>query len=145
MLSIKARFARLSRLIREDKIIRQQWTDGERVCLLAGLSPEVAEKKDSAACPASVVPPWFAHLTPSMDDNGTAEAWPAFVRRYARVVRKAALELDAAGWRRAEYRVRGLAVEEAMKNTDDAGVLKVCSVVVDLCRREVAGSSPTDA
>lgn len=33
-----------------------------------------------------------------MDDNGTEDAWPAFVRRYAQVVRAAAVSLDENGW-----------------------------------------------
>jgi hypothetical protein len=144
-LTIKQRFNRLDRMIKQGKMIRQSWNDftqgEERACLLAAISPEAGEKQTSEACPTSVLPAWFAYLTPSMDDNGTLDAWPAFIKRYAMVVRKASSVLDAAGWRRAEARVKALGVEEAMRHTTDQTVLKVCADVVALHHRVVNGGT----
>lgn len=138
------RFDRLDTMIREGRVIRKAWSEGqERACLLAALSPEAGQAQSALSCPADVIPPWLAYMTPSMDDNGTAEAWPAFVQRYATVVRRGAEALDTAGWRRAEYRVRALCVREAMAHTDNADVLAACQTVVSLCDRVVSGDEPT--
>lgn len=140
MLTLKERFARLNQMIEKGDLLRSQWTDGkERACLLAALSPEAGERQSATACPANVLPAWFAQLTPSMDDNGSLDEWPAFVKRYADVVRRAAESLDADGWRRTEYRVRALAVSEAMKHTTYEPTLAACSVVVNLCQKVAEG------
>src|SRR5678810_579442 len=79
---IETRLDKLDRLINEGNLLRNTWTQGqERACLLAALSPEVATTEDPIDCPAAVMPAWLANLTPSLDDNGSAEAWPAMVRR----------------------------------------------------------------
>lgn len=78
--------ARLQRFIDEERLIRNDWGDGyERACLLSAMVPAVADSTDPGRCPASVMPQWLARVTPSMDDRGTAKAWPAMVRRYAAV------------------------------------------------------------
>lgn len=80
------RVANLNRHLEQGTLLRHDWGDGyERACLLAALAPEVTkvEIRRVYECPAEVMPPWMAHMTTRMDDNGTEKAWPAMVRRYA--------------------------------------------------------------
>ena len=83
---------RLETYHREGRLIRHAWTGTddqgrEAACLLAALVPECGAKESSSVCPASVLPPWLAHLTPWIDDAGTAEAWPGVVTRYVAILR----------------------------------------------------------
>lgn len=143
-MNIGSRFDRLDRMISEGRVIRGQWTDGkERACLLVAISPEAGEKQSVSACPVSLIPEWLAHLTPSMDDNGSQEAWPAFIKRYASVVRRASKSLDSPTWRRVEYRVKILSVQKAMSHTTDAAVLAACKTVIDLCSNVINNSEPS--
>jgi hypothetical protein len=99
--NLNERFNRLDSFIAEGRLVRNRWGDGqERACLLLALAPEVGADGAVSRCPADVITRWLAHMTPSLDDNGTEEAWPAMARRYAAVVRRAAQTLDDAGWRR---------------------------------------------
>lgn len=110
---LESRFDQLDRLIAEGNLLRGSWTEGqERACLLAALSPEVATEKHPSACPASLMPPWLAYLTPAMDDNGSREAWPAMVRRYAQLARRWAV-LGPIAWGRLDQRARAAVVSEA--------------------------------
>ena len=81
-MNINERFDRLDRFIAEGRLVRNEWGDGqERACLLLAIAPEVGGSEGKVdLCPASVLPPWLAELTPSLDDNGTNAAWPAMVR-----------------------------------------------------------------
>lgn len=73
---------------------RGMWVDAQdRPCLLAAYSPEARVAHAADCCPATAMWPWLARVTPMMDDNGSMEAWPAMVRRYADVV----LALSKAG------------------------------------------------
>lgn len=101
MMTPSARFDRLDTFIREGRIVRNVWGDGqERACLLLALAPEVGSDGNIDACPASVLPPWLAELTPSIDDNVADADWLDIIATYARVVRLGSERLDAAGWRR---------------------------------------------
>lgn len=112
---------RLNRFVAEDRVIRGAFAEGhDRACLLAALAPHVAKAGTATVCPSSIMPQWMAILTPAMDDGGTATAWPEFVRRYAKVLRRCSV-LDEAGWTRADYRVRAGIVRIARENaTTDA-------------------------
>ena len=103
------RFDRLDAYIAENRVLRFCWSDldadgRERACLLVALAPEVGAEGAVDRCPASVLPPWLAHLTPALDDGVSEAAWPEIVREYARVVRMGATTLDNAGWRRVKAR-----------------------------------------
>lgn len=92
------RIDRLWRHINDGTLLRWEWGDGyERACLLAALVPETIHRGGS--CPADVMPSWLATITPAMDDNGTQEAWPSMVRRYADLAGKWHILTDAA-WER---------------------------------------------
>jgi hypothetical protein len=127
-MNIEDRVERLNTFINEDRIVRGYWTgvDGrgrETACLLAALSPEVVEHDGNAsACPASVMPAWFAFITPWIDDNASEAAWPSAIRRYA-VCAARWSALDDAAWRRVEIAARRAAVVEAMSYTTDEQVL----------------------
>ncbi len=127
---------RLTQFINEGRLLRGKWrgTDDrgrETACLLAALAPECGRDESVASCPADVMPAWLAHLTPWMDDDGTDEAWPAMVRRYAAVAARWHV-LDAVAWQRVEWRVHVAIVTEAMRHTDDARVLAACQGVIDV-------------
>jgi hypothetical protein len=137
--NINERFDRLDSFITEDRLLRNQWGDGEeRACLLLAISPEVGAEGFVDRCPASVLPPWLAEITPNLDDCGTEEAWPAMVRRYAVVVRRGAKTLDDAGWRRVLARVM-LAVLAGAAPHDPSGS---CQRVSGLWSRVLAGDEP---
>lgn len=60
-------------LIAENRLIRGAWTGTDEhgratACLLAALAPACGEAQDAAACPAEVMPRWFARLTPCIND-----------------------------------------------------------------------------
>ena len=116
-------------------LIRNAWkgTDEqgrETACLLAALSPEVYNSEKASACPASVMPAWLAYLTPNIDDNGSIEAWPAMVRRYALLANQWG-KLTDTQWLRAQFQFRKACVQEAMANTDNKLVLVACNQVID--------------
>jgi hypothetical protein len=124
------RVEHLNMMINEGRVIRNAWTGldeqgRETACLLAALAPEVAEAEDSGACPASVMPGWFADLTPWIDDEASEAEWPHMVRRYAACAARWSL-LDNAAWRRVEIASRRASVVEAMSHTTQEGVLDAC-------------------
>ena len=132
-----SRFDRLDTYIAEDRILRGAWFDAdggrERACLLVALAPEVGEGM-IFACPASLLPPWLAYLTPSLDDGVSLGAWPEVIRNYARTVRRGATTLDASGWRRVQARFL-LAVLAEVPSPES-------EVVAALWRRVLAGDEP---
>lgn len=145
------RLDRLTSYIEQDRVIRQGWegTDGQgrrTACVLAALAPEVAAAADRMfyppdACPAGLMPAWLAHLTPWLDDRGSLEAWPAFLRRYAGLARRWHV-LGPADWRRLDYEVRRLALEAALPFTVMAparAARKAVRGVLVLLRRAEAG------
>lgn len=85
------RLRRLNDAIERGDVIRGSWTSehgGRKLaCLLATLAPEVVEQVavagDVRACPADVMPTWFAHLVPWIDDSGTEAAWRGNINRFA--------------------------------------------------------------
>jgi len=123
-MNIESRVERLNTFIREDRIIRGEWTGTdeqgrETACLLAALAPEVVEADGEWACPANIMPSWFAYLTPWMDDNASEAEWPRMVRRYATCAARWS-SLDNAAWRRIEVFALRTAVVEAMRHMTDA-------------------------
>ena len=133
-LTLESRIQRLNEMMEEGRIIRNDWVSSdeqgrETACLLAALSPEVAEAETASACPASLMPEWFAHLTPWMDDHSSATEWPQMIRRYAACANQWHT-LDEASWRRVEISARRAVVEEAMRHTFDEQVLDSCRQVL---------------
>jgi hypothetical protein len=123
-MNIEERVVRLQALINEGRIIRGYWTgvDGrgrETACLLAALAPEVVEADGEWACPANIMPSWFAYLTPWIDDKSSEAEWPRMVRRYAACAARWSA-LDNAAWRRVEVVALRTAVVEAMRHITDA-------------------------
>jgi len=130
----------------QGRLIRRAWTSTdaqgrETACLLAALVPECGVMESADSCPASVLPPWLANLTPWLDDAGTAAAWPGFVARYVAVLRS--WNLDAAQSQRCDYLCRALIVREARSRTLDPQCIAACDTVIALCDRAAAGSSHT--
>ena len=139
-MNINERFDRLDTFITEGRLVRKAWGDGRgRACLLLALAPEVGQGKIDR-CPSTLLPPWLANLTPSLDDNGTTDAWPAMVRRYAVVVRRGAETLDDAGWRRVLARTM-LAVVAVVAPHD---LSESCARVSALWGRVLAGDEPSE-
>jgi hypothetical protein len=127
-MNIEERVVRLQALINEGRIVRDSWAGvdeqgRETACLLAALSPEVVEHGNASACPAELMPAWFARLTPWIDDKSSVAAWPSAIRRYAACAARWS-SLDEAAWRRVEVATRRVAVVEAMKTTEDELTLR---------------------
>jgi hypothetical protein len=138
-MNLNERFNRLDTFIAEDRLVRRMWGDGqERACLLLALAPEVGAEGAVARCPASVLPPWLAELTPNLDDFGTEAAWPAMMRRYSHVVRRGAETLDDEGWRRVLARFLIAVLAEATPR-DASGS---CQRVAALWLCVLAGDEP---
>jgi hypothetical protein len=144
-LNFSERLDRLQTLRSEHRLIRNKWVgqdaDGQELaCLLVALSPEAGNARDAGACPASVLSPWFAYLTPWLDDAGTQAAWEGMVSRYVAIVERWH-ELTPERDRCLEYAVRALCVREAMRHTSDASVQAVCERVATLCEGVAAGGA----
>lgn len=127
-MNIEYRVERLNTFINEGRIVRDYWTGvdeqgRETACLLAALSPEAGEAEDACVCPASVMPAWFAFITPWIDDHASESMWPSAIRRYAACAARWS-SLDEAAWRRVEIAARRVAVIEAMKTTEDGLTLR---------------------
>lgn len=97
---------RLQSFIDNNTLIRNDWGDGhKRACLLAALVPQCATQTSARACPAEILPYWFADLTVDFDDKGTEAAWPDMVRRFQKLVaRNEAQPLSAKAWERARVK-----------------------------------------
>jgi hypothetical protein len=130
------RIDRLDTMIAEGRLIRRAWTAGhDRACLLAALSPEAGAAQTAAACPAELMPPWLAYLTPWLDDAPSADAWPHIVRRYASLARRWHV-LDGRAWDRAKVGALLAIVEETrMHASDDAVALAAIDGVLGWLRR----------
>ncbi len=146
-MNIEDRVERLNVMIREDRITRREWSGydaqgREMACLLAALSPEAGSVGRVEACPAEVMPLWFARLTPWIDDQGSAAEWPRTVRRYAACAARWSA-LDDAAWRRVEVAARRATVVEAMGHTTDERVLDACHGVLVWLDDDMPESSRT--
>jgi hypothetical protein len=137
---LHANTTRLDQYISEGRVIRGDWTGTdaqgrETACLLAALSPEVAEQQDAVACPATTLPAWFACLTPWIDDAGTIEHWPGVVNRYAALARRWHVLTDEQ-WSALEVDVKILCIEHALKyvTADKWGVRAACAQVITALR-----------
>jgi hypothetical protein len=128
---------RLDAMLREGRIIRHAWTEGhDRACLLAALSPEAGAAESAAACPAEIMPPWLAHLTPWLDDAPSTQAWPSIVARYAALARRWGV-LDDEGWERVRIAALVVIVTEARSHVapEYASVLQAIYGVLGWLRR----------
>ena len=88
------------------------------------------------------MPVWLAHLTPWIDDAGTEEHWPEVVKRYADLQERWHV-LSGEDWKWLEYRVKQIALREAMTHTDDAEVLKACTNIDAVLCRALEGKEVT--
>jgi|HubBroStandDraft_3_1064219.scaffolds.fasta_scaffold03437_3 hypothetical protein len=142
MNDMTSRVDRLERMQRDGRLLRSAWGDGvERACLLTALAPEVGEGRYEA-CPASVMPEWFARMVPWIDDSGGAQAWPAMVNRFAAVARRWHV-LTPEDWTRLEWETKIISVAEAASHTKDARASAACAEAIALCERAKTGDSPT--
>ena len=135
--------------IEEGTLIRHKWTgydtQGRKTaCLLAALVTQTGYDQSTDACPTEVMPSWLAQITPWMDDDGTAEAWPAMVRRYADLASRWHV-LTPETWQKLEYTLRILCLDEVSRNYDTKKwpiVTDAITVIRTLCVRGVNGAIP---
>ena len=126
-------------------LLRGSWTgrsaDGrEMACALAWMSREVGDAESADACPATLMPSWAAEMMPWLDDAPSAEAWPGIMRRLGALIDKT----TPATWsRRLQATWCRIAVEEAMRHTDQAAALAACRDVIVLLDRAIAGDEPS--
>lgn len=77
----------LSLYTSEHRLIRGFWEGTNRgvhhLSILAALSPEALATKDASACPATLMPKWFAHLTVWFNDEGSEPAFTGMAHKYA--------------------------------------------------------------
>ena len=138
-MNYEQRIENLNRHIEGGTLVRNSWGDGrDRACLLAAMSPECAESESAMDCPASVMPKWLAELTPWMDDDGSEEAWPHMVRRYAALAARWHVLSDGQ-WSRLEFVAKKIAVESCREHNEGA-----CAPVIALLDRAIAGDIPRD-
>jgi len=146
MITRQERLERLDSAIAEGRIIHSKWrrVEGGReyVCLLAALSPEVADAEDAEDCPADVMPLWLALLTPDLDDYVSHEYRPTLIRRYAGLAHRWHV-LDADAWQRCDWAARRVALVEARSHTDYEPSVEVCDLVIALLDRALAGDEPS--
>jgi hypothetical protein len=139
------RVDRLDTMIREKRIIRGAWTKGrDRACLLAALSPEAGSAESAEACPAEVMPGWFAEFTPWIDDTPSTNEWEKIVERYAGLARRwSALDDDAWEEARVDTLIMILKIARSYVADNRASALATIDKVLDWLRRgapEVEGS-----
>jgi len=132
----------LDSAVAADTVIRGEWTrteDGrERACLLASLSPVCGVERTSMACPASVLPGWFAECVPWLDDCGSEAAWPEMIRTFADLLRDS-VDAEPALWERLNLHWRRGALAETMAHTYDLAALGICAEVAAMLDAELAG------
>jgi hypothetical protein len=136
----------LESMIAENRVIRGNWvgTDAqgrETACLLAAISVDVRKNLSPRHCPADIMPPWLAHLTPFIDDRGSLEAWPGVIRRYAKLAARWHV-LTPEAWQRAEWRCKRASVIEAKSHTKNVRSVLVCDKVIALLDRAINGTTP---
>jgi hypothetical protein len=146
-LTMEERLDRLATFRSEGRLVRNKWggnddSGREVACLLAALSPEVLAAESPYECPASVMPKWFAKLTPWIDDTGSVEKWPSVIERYANLARRWRVLSDET-WNRLDYSVQAICVREAMRRTTNPRSIEACTDVVALCDRAACGDTPT--
>lgn len=133
--------ATLRQYIEEGRLIRREWegeADGRHTaCLFVALAGKGKRPRD---CPKDLMPKWFAHLTPWIDDAGTEKHWPEVVRRYADLAERWHV-LTEKQWQRLEFKVKLIAVEVAMSHTDEKEVLSSCEQVVSLLKKAIAAAA----
>jgi len=141
---LAAAVRRLDAAIVAGDVIRGEWTrteDGrERACLLASLAPACGVRKSAAACPAEVLPAWFAECVPWIDDSGSEAAWGGMIRDFADLLRDS-VDAQPELWARLHLRWRRGSLAEAMAHTDDLAALGVCAEVAAMLDAELAGES----
>jgi hypothetical protein len=107
-MNMQERCERLNRMIESGDVIRRAWA-------------------------AELMPAWLAELTPWLDDEGSEEAWPGLIRRYARCASHFHNLTDRTLWR-----VLATIVREAMRHTTDNSALEVCERVAVLYEQAAA-------
>jgi hypothetical protein len=91
--SYQDRVANLKRHINNGTLIQKDYGDGyAQACLLSALAPEVCWTEfddhiegEPHRCPDDVMPEWFAHVTPTIDDYVSMDNWDAVIRQYAQL------------------------------------------------------------
>jgi hypothetical protein len=143
-ITMEERLARLDAAIAENRVVYGLWRhvedDGcELVCLLAALSPEVAEAKNTASCPAEVMPAWLARLTPLLHDCVSAEYRPELIRRYAGLAHRWHV-LDVGAWQRCAARAAAARVAAAATVKvagDKAAWDRMAAAILDAIEAEI--------
>lgn len=127
-------------MLSQGRIISGAWTreEGGRhlACVLAALSPEVAEQGTADACPGNWMPGWLAHRIVQVDDKGTAKVRAASLRRLSPILRGLSriptTDLDPGGIMERRDRARAVSLALATVTEDRWGVRDACAKVLRL-------------
>jgi hypothetical protein len=135
------RVANLKRHLNNGTLIRREFGDGyKRACLLSALAPEVVDEANlrgvdpsQTYCPAEVMPQWFAHMTPDIDDRVVDESWDELMREYARLAARWTV-LDEGDWQWLEmsFRIRMLRALLAVQADDKHFVEDAIAALTEL-------------
>lgn len=124
----------LDLLIAENRLIRNNWSKVENgrqlLCLWTGLANDPNSRPEMH--PVGLCQPWLAYLIPWMNDKGTLDAWPAMVRRVAKLSHKFANLSDVVEWQ-----VRAACVEKAMQYTTSLDALATCDTILIVLRKRI--------
>ena len=135
----------IEQIFSEGRLIRGQWsgTDSagrELLCLYTAMAGDAAARPES--CPARLAPQWIAYLMPWWDEAGSADAWPALVRRVAALAPRF-VEIRGESSVRLDYECRAIALRECLPLAGTAQL--VVERVLALCDRRAAGDVPSPA
>lgn len=142
---------RLIQYLDSGHLLRGAWCMGTRgpdgyeyACTLVAMVPDVGDG-DYSACPASLLPPWMARMTPWFDDAGSNDAHPTKIRRLAACIRRSGT-LTPEQWIRLDYTFRRIAVTEARTHcpATAANALSAIDAVLAMLDRAIHGDVPTD-
>ena len=136
----------IEQLHAEGRLIRGKWSDTdaqgrELLCLYTALAGDADARPGT--CPADMCPRWLAHLSPWINDAGTAAHWPSVVDRFARLAPRLG-EIQGDRSARLDYRCRAIAVREARSHVAGGhAALGVIDGVLALLDRASAGAPVT--
>lgn len=135
---------RLNAHIEAGTVIRDGWTGTDALgrhtaCLLSAMWPLCGSAESPDWCPADIMRPWLAHMTPWINTAGSLASWPYVIRRYAAAAARWHVLSDAQLGRLHQL-ARAACVREAMRHTQNPPVLAVCE---DIASTLEQGDWPT--
>lgn len=144
----EAAFNSLQAHITEGRLAQGTWgrvKDGKNVACLLGAAAGITDAGD---CPAALMPPWLAHLTPVLFDGLPKAAVTPTASRYAYCMRYWG-KITADGWERilARYLIRAIdqAVDAVPASAKTASYWPAIAEAVEACKEVVLADAAAAA